>query len=78
MFCEEKEYSPMSENKMGICYRFGGQRKPLWGSSSKAEVKRIYRSQPDKELGCIFISQHRLSDAEVTASNSLWLITTKI
>lgn len=45
MFCEEKEYSPMSENMMKICYKFGGQRKPLWGSSSKTEVKRIYRSQ---------------------------------
>lgn len=46
----------MSENKMGICYKFGCQKKPHWGSNSKAEVKRIYVSQPDERLHYMFIS----------------------
>lgn len=64
MCCEEKEHISVSENKMGICCRFDCQRKPL-GSNSKAEVKRIY-----ERLHYMFISQDRLNDAAIIASNS--------
>lgn len=55
MCCEEKEHISMSENKMGICYKFGCQKKSHWGSNSKAEAKRIYVSQPDEGLHYMFI-----------------------
>ena len=69
MCCEEKDPHSLSKCKTGICLRLGDQRRPHWGSSSKAEVKR-YGSQTDEGLGCMFISQDRLSDAAIISSNS--------
>ena len=50
-FCEEKEHSSLNVNKTGICSRFGNQRKSLWVSSSKAEIKEYMKASQMKKLG---------------------------
>ena len=39
---------------MGICSRFGNQRKPLWVTSSKAERKEYMKASQMKKLGLFF------------------------
>ena len=50
-FCEEKEHSSLNVNKTGICSRFGNQRKSVWISSSKAEIKEYMKASQMKKLG---------------------------